>query len=311
MPTSSHIPSDAEDQIRKIAIEELGFDACGFAPALLPPDDLARRDSWLKRGLHADMDWLKRHEALKQNPAELLPGVQSAIVVIKSYRNTPERELSGQAKVARYAAGQDYHALIGQRLRELEERLKTIWPESDSYSGVDSRPIAERELATLAGIGFRGRHTLMIRPGLGSYFFIGVVLTTLKLEADTPSMVNCGTCRKCVDACPTDAILESHELDAGKCISFWNIEQKEPLSPAQIDKTDGWAFGCDICQEVCPFNKENIPLTDWLEFHPDAGLGFDLEKALPELAIPRNTSLHRSRKRVRPNVAELLKNNME
>ena len=279
---------------------------------------------------YGDMGYLARHLPFKEDPSLLLEGVQSAIVVIKNYKNTSQKNLDGQKKVARYAAGLDYHTVIGAKLQKLEAYIQTQFPEAKSYSGVDSRPLADRSLALKAGIGFRGKNTMVIRPKVGSYFFIGVILTTVKFEEDPPFIGTCGTCQRCIEACPTQALSLDGKMDIQTCISYQTIEKKSPASthsaydnqetiksPASTHSTTGregeapagsasgggdaspqlysWAFGCDICQEVCPFNHVNTPLTNWAEFLPESGVGFSLQNIQE---IPQNTALYRSRKRL-------------
>lgn len=293
--------------LRAHAVDALGFDACGVADAR-QPDAAARLRTWLAQGYGADMAWLERHQPLKEDPAQLLPGVHSAVVVMKHYKNTPRRYLPGPHRVARYAAGRDYHAVLRRRLGELESFLAERVPGAACYGGVDSRPLNERAYALAAGLGFRGRNSMVIRPGLGSYTFLGVLLTTAALAHDRPIRTHCGTCRACVDACPTDAILEDGTLDARRCISYLTIERKAPLPPDEAKATlHGWIFGCDICQEVCPFNRDDVPLTDWPALMPEAGIGFDAFARPHDTTphIPRRTPLHRSRKLIRAHLHAL------
>jgi epoxyqueuosine reductase len=296
-------------KITEHACHALGFDACGVASPYQPPERIARMAQWLASGRQGDMDYLTRHLPFKERPELLLPGVRSAIVVIKSYKNRAERRIEGELKIARYAAGRDYHEVMTAKLRDLELFIRTNHPAARCYAGVDSRPLDERGLALAAGLGFQGRNTMLIRPGLGSYFFIGAMLTTLELPLDAPIRTNCGTCRRCLDACPTRALLENGEMDASKCISYLNIEKKQPLSPAELGDLHGWIFGCDVCQEACPFNRDDVPLTDWPEFRPGAGVGFEFAAKAPpglrESDIPRNTALHRSRRRIVANLRGL------
>ncbi len=312
------------------ATQVLGFDDCRFTDPFTD-DHIQEYKDWLQAGQHGEMKYLEDHLKFKENPALLLKGVRSAIVLIKNYKNTSVRHLSGEFKIARYAVGQDYHLIMKAQLEKLVDFMKKENPAMECICGVDSRPIAERSLALKAGIGFRGKNTMVIKPGLGSYFFIGVILTDHSFDNDSPLHWNCGNCRLCLDACPTGALVPtanmaseipansggtsaprfyprlapSYSLDATKCISYKTIEQKNPLTAAEIKKTDGWIFGCDICQEVCPYNHGCTPLSDWKEFHPQAGVGFDFfernSQTLHEKDIPKDTPLYRSRKRIVPN----------
>jgi len=287
------------------ATQTLQFDDCRFTDPFLGEQRLDAYRQWLAEGRHGDMKYLEEHLKFKEDPNLLLSGVKSAIVLIKNYKNTPIRQLTDEFKIARYAVGKDYHTVIKERLEKIVDFLKNEDPEVRCYLGVDSRPIAERSLALKAGIGFRGKNTMVIKPGLGSYFFIGVILTTYAFDEDQPLQWNCGECRLCLDACPTQAITAPYQIDSTRCISYLTIEQKNALTPEELKQTKGWLFGCDICQEVCPYNHGHTPLTSWKEFLPKAGVGFGFFKKDPEdkneSDIPQGTPLYRSRKRLIPN----------
>ena len=276
------------------AIDTLGFDDCRFTTPFLS-EHLNDYREWVTQKNYGDMGYLERHLPLKENPNLLLDGVQSAIVLIKNYKNTEKKHLDAPLKVARYAAGQDYHMVITEKLNQLELFIKEQNPSIQTYAGVDSRPLAERSLALQAGIGFRGKNTMVIRPKLGSYFFIGVILTTATFELDSPFKGSCGTCQRCIDACPTQALSLEGAMTPTKCISYQTIEKKTPVSQEALSTFQGWQFGCDICQEVCPFNHGHTPLTNWAEFKPEAGIGFSLKNLI---TIPKESALYRSRKRV-------------
>ncbi|OGX05682.1 MAG: tRNA epoxyqueuosine(34) reductase QueG [Omnitrophica WOR_2 bacterium GWA2_47_8] len=286
--------------IKTFAIERLKFDDCRFTGSRVD-ETIPLYEKWLKEGNHGEMTYLENHLKFKQNPELLLKSARSAIVVIKNYKNTKTRNLEGDLKVARYAAGEDYHLVMTEKLKELTAFIKNLDKTIECYSGVDSRPLPERALALKAGIGFLGKNSMVIKPGLGSYFFIGIILTTTSLEEDRPLSWNCGQCRLCLDACPTNALGEGFAFNATKCISYMTIEKKTPLTGEELKQTNGWIFGCDICQEVCPYNHDNITLTDWPQFLPSNGIGFDFKTD----SIPKNTALYRSRKRLLANVNNL------
>jgi len=286
--------------IADYATATLGFDDCRFT-GIETGNSTRVYEQWLKDGCSGTMAYLKKHRALKSNPRLLLPGARSAIVVIKNYKNTLQQHLTQKLKISRYAVGADYHHVIAARLKKIEDYIAQLNPAIQWYSGVDSKPIFERGLAVKAGVGFLGKNAMVIRPGMGSYFFIGIVLTTADIEPDAPLTQNCGSCRRCIDACPAGAIRNDRTVDAVKCTSYKNIERTEPLTEKEIARSRGWLFGCDICQEACPHNRDSVPLTDWDEFLPGAGVGFDFfdtKKCLVAADIPRDSALYRSRSRI-------------
>ncbi len=298
-----HSKRTLKNGIYRYAVHELGFEDCRFTDPFLGGTLDEYRD-WISDDSVGDMGYLKRHLPFKEDPNLLLPGVKTAIVLMKNYKNTPEKALEGDYKVARYAMGKDYHRVIQDKLQALENYIKEQSPEIACYSGVDSRPIAERSLAIQAGIGFRGKNTMLLRPKWGSYFFLGVLFMTTELPSDAPLQGTCGTCTRCIDACPTQAITPEGTLLATQCISYKTIEQKEPVTEEELATFDGWLFGCDRCQEVCPFNHGGTPLTDWPAFTPEEGMTFNfLERFNPDTdKIPKTSPLYRSRKRVIENV---------
>lgn len=290
-----------KEGIIRYARETLGFDDCRFTSPFVN-EHLDSYRAWLKEKMHGEMAYLEEHLRFKEHPEELLPGVRSAVVVIKNYKNTEERRQGEPLKIARFAAGKDYHQVMTRHLNQLADFIMQSDPSARCYCGSDSRPIAERTLALKAGTGFLGKNSMVIKPGLGSYFFIGVVLTTAALDEDRPLEWNCGQCRLCLDACPTQAFTGPYRLDATRCISYMTIEQKIALSPDELSRTKGWLFGCDVCQEVCPYNHGRTPLTDWKEFQPESGVGFKIFAEAPDTRrVPKDTPLYRSRKRLVPN----------
>lgn len=244
----------------------LGFDDCRFTSPFLS-HELDKYRQWLKEEKYADMSYLKKHLPFKEDPNHLLPGVKSAIVVIKNYKNTPKQYLTQTQKIARYRQGKDYHQVIGDKLKQLESYIQSQDPTVNCLSGVDSKPIAEKSLALKAGIGFRGKNTLVINPKFGSYVLIGVILTTQKFKSDLPLNQTCNECQLCIDACPGSALSENKSLDSERCLSYQSLAKKTKEPPKASAKNKGWIAGCDICQEVCPHNQ-NTPLTDWPEFFP-------------------------------------------
>jgi len=238
----------------KSAAQDLGFEACGItdlaASAAAPA--LTR---WLDRGFHGEMRYMERQAPVRREPARAWPDARSAIVVLHNYYQARAEPAPGRGRVARYALGDDYHGVMSARLEQLAARLVAVAGSGRFRAYVDAGPLPERELARRAGLGWIGKNTMLIRPGLGSFTFIGVLLTDLELAPDRPFEADrCGTCRRCLDACPTDAFPEPRALDATRCISYLTIEARgavpEPLKPLVGDHL----FGCDVCQDVCPWN---------------------------------------------------------
>ena len=252
------MPRDVNEWIKQYA-RALGFDLVGIAPVQSPP----HADSfllWLAQGYAGTMEYLGRTAHLRINPAELLPDARSAVVVGLNY--APAELPETDYRIARYALGDDYHAVIREKLETLLGAIQAIEPETRGRICVDSAPVLERDLAMLAGLGWYGKNTCLINTQRGSYFFIGVLLLTLALEYDSPAQGGCGTCRLCLDACPTGALVAPYQLDARKCLSYLTIELRDAIPTEYREPMGEWLFGCDICQEVCPFNRprEHQPL---------------------------------------------------
>ena len=241
--------------------EALGFARAGIAPAQ-PIDYADELRDWLGANKHGEMRWLEHHTALRIDPTAMLPGCQSIIVVADWYADgSPDESTPGHGRIARYARGDDYHTSMKKRLQELCDALRCEHPQEQFRACVDTAPVMEREHAARAGIGYVGKHTLLIEPGVGSYFFLGEILTTLAIEPEPiENRVedHCGTCTRCIDACPTDAIA-SYTVDATKCISYLTIEHRSLIEKQYHEAIDDWIFGCDICQEVCPHNGDTEP----------------------------------------------------
>ncbi len=258
-PSSVHrtpLAGSERDGIRKLILAA-GFDHAGFAAAGPAPgrDHLQR---WLDRGFAAGMDYLKKRVERRKNPQEVLPGARTVIVTSLDYHDAaPFSVARGQgehAEIASYARGTDYHRVMERRLRVLSEILARRYPAAYRYY-VDTGPVLERDWSQLAGIGWVGKNTCAIDPDTGSFFFLGAIITTLPIEPDTAATNHCGSCRRCLDACPTDAIVAPYQLDSRLCLSYLNIEHRGPI-PANLEpKMGNLIFGCDICQEVCPFNR--------------------------------------------------------
>ena len=269
-------------ELIKSAAKEQGFHRVTIGS--LEPMDEARQkyEQWLDNGFAAGMEYLKRNSQLRTSPALLYPGSLSAIVVAVSYYSeVPEQSLFPfSGRVARYAVGFDYHAVIRARLRDLKASIeKEVGRPLLAKAYTDDVPLLEQAFASRHGIGFTGRHTLVIGPKLdGSYYFLAELFTDLELEADGPYVGTCGNCFRCGIACPTGAIKPDGHVDANLCISYLTIENKGGI-PVELRQSIGtWVFGCDICQEVCPYNQRP-PEAMWDEFRPDKGVGHYLDLA--------------------------------
>lgn len=243
---------------------EAGFERAGVA-VLAPSADGEHLRAWLARGEHAGMEWIARRVAEREDPRRLLAGARSALVVALQYApldgaSEPAGDL--WPRVARYARGRDYHDVMSGRLRRLGARIEAAFPGSRTRTYVDTGPILERELAARAGLGVIGKNTNLLDRNWGSYFLLGELLTTLDLAPDPPVADLCGRCTNCLDACPTGALVEPFRLDANRCISYWTIEHRGAVPEAMREGLGDWVFGCDICQEVCPYNQKNRGGTD-------------------------------------------------
>jgi len=255
--------------------DELGFAACEVGPAA-PTAFAAVFERWLGEGRHGEMSYLAEQASIRMNPAELLPGAKSVICVADWYGGVDARSADGRGghrgRIARYAWGRDYHKVIRKRLFTLADELRADWPDESFRVTVDTAPTFEREHAGRAGLGFIGKHTLTIHPTLGSWLLLGCIVTTASIhEPDRPApdgpalatlgdqLPGCADCTRCIDACPTDCI-RPYELDAERCISYLTIEHRSPIDPALHAAMEDWIAGCDICQEVCPYNRRQVPL---------------------------------------------------
>jgi len=261
----------------KAKATELGFIACGVA-------DLGESrfgdalDRWLSLGYAGTMRYLHRQAAKRKRPADIVPGATRAVVVLDNYykastRRGGRKPARASVKISRYARGRDYHLELGERLERLAEYLRASGA-TIARPFVDAGPVPERELAARAGLGWIGKNTMLIRPGVGSFFFIGCVLTDLALAVDPPFETDhCGSCTRCLEACPTNAFVAPRVLDANRCISYLTIEYRGDVPEELAAKLDGWAFGCDVCNEVCPWNERFAA--------PSEQAAYDDRKAIP------------------------------
>jgi epoxyqueuosine reductase len=247
----------------------LGFHLAGAIPAV-PPPGLARLDRWLAAGYAGQMSYLADRRVAYDHPRHVLDGVRSILVLALNYRTAdPRPALPGQGRVSSYAWGDDdYHNVVRDRLHSLADQLRSLVPTARVRGVVDTAPLLEREFAQLAGLGWIGKNTLLLNRTSGSYFFLAALLTDVELDYDSPhSTDHCGTCRACLDACPTQAFPAPYVLDASRCISYLTIELRDAIPPALRPGLGDWLFGCDVCQEVCPWNSF-APQSDVSNFAP-------------------------------------------
>jgi len=257
--------------IRKTA-HNLGFDHCGIARAERLDDDARRLENWLSRGMQGSMHYMERYFDLRIDPKKLVPGARSVITLLKNYFPDEHQE-AGVPKISKYAFGKDYHDVIRQQLNVLIDHIREEIGEVNGRGFVDSAPVLERTWAQKSGLGWVGKNGNLINKQSGSFYFIATLITDLDLQTDDPFVKDfCGTCTKCIDACPTDAILPGKIVDGSKCISYFTIELKDSLIPDEMNgKFDNWMFGCDTCQDVCPWNRFSKPHQE-KEFTPIPGL---------------------------------------
>ena len=262
---------------------ELGFHKIGIVPAGALSDEGKHLNEWLRRGFHGEMRWMEQGAEKRADPRVLFPSARSVIVTALNYYTPHAHENSGdKGKISRYAWGDDYHEVVGEKLRALLGRIKTIAPEANGKICVDTAPMMDKAWAVRAGLGWLGKHSNLITKEYGSWVFIGEILTDLELEYDTDTVPDhCGTCTACLDACPTQAIVEPFIVDSNRCISYATIELRAPELPGQVaENLNGWIYGCDICQDVCPWNRFE-QITTETRFEPRPGnVSADVEDIL-------------------------------
>ena len=268
---------------------ELGFLACGITDPS-PPPDADRLDAWLAKGYAGTMRYLHRQARRRKNPRINVPQSLAVVVLLENYY-TPDGAADLEApRVAKFARGQDYHRVTLGRLDRLAEFMRSLGA-AVAHPYVDDGPVPERELGRRAGLGWIGKNTMLIRPGAGSFFFIGSIFTDLPLPPDPPFATDhCGSCTRCLDACPTRAFAAPHVLDATRCISYLTIEQRGPIPESLLPRLEGYAFGCDICNDVCPWNErfaEPTTVPELLPVHTLAGVEEDAFDAMDDAEFTR------------------------
>lgn len=266
-------------ELVKQEAKRIGFDLVGIAPAVTP-DGLGNFTEWLRRGFAGEMQYLPRREAAYEHPSNVMPNVRSVIMLAMNYKTEDQRRTdttqpasSTDARVGQYARGSvDYHDLLRGKLNELADAIHGWHPKCRTRGVVDTAPLLERDFARTAGLGWFGKNTMLINKKMGSFMFLAGLLTDLDLEPDDPhESSHCGTCTRCLEVCPTDAFAAPYVLDARKCISYLTIELRSPIPAELRDGIGDWIFGCDLCQDVCPWNRK-APVTAEPDFQPQADL---------------------------------------
>ena len=269
--------------VKRLA-KELGFDFCGVSEAGFLEEEAPRLEQWLHAGKHGSMSYMERNFDKRLDPRLLVSGAKSVVSLLYNYYPEKRLDESDEAlKISKYAYGEDYHLVIKEKLFELVNRIRELVGDVQGRVFVDSAPVMEKAWAAKSGLGWVGKNANLITKEQGSFFFIAEIISDLELVADGPIKDYCGTCTRCIDACPTDAIYEPYKVDGSKCISYLTIEIKEAMPKEFLRQTNNWVFGCDICQDVCPWNRfskshseprfifspelKDLQSKDWLELN--------------------------------------------
>ena len=237
---------------------DLGFISCGISKADFLEDEAANLENWLKNEMHGEMSYMERNFDMRLDPRKILNGAKSVISLTYNYY-TDKLQKDGNFKISKYAFGTDYHFVIREKLKNLLFLIKEKVGDINGRVFVDSAPILERAWAKKSGLGWIGKNTNLISKNVGSFFFLCEIIVDIELDYDYSTTDHCGTCTACIDACPTNAIVEPYKVDGSRCISYLTIELKENMPEYAKDSYDKWIFGCDICQDVCPWNKFSKP----------------------------------------------------
>ena len=257
--------------ILKIAARELGFFYCGISKAEHLADEATKMEKWLAQNKHGQMGYLERNFEKRMDPRLLVPGAKTVVSLLYNYYPKVNLESRDSYKVSKYAYGEDYHFVIKRKLKQLMQILAEKIGEIDGRVFVDSAPVMERSWAQKSGAGWIGKNSLLLNKKQGSFFFLAELISDLELVEDGPVVDYCGTCTRCIDACPTDAIDKPYSVDASKCISYFTIELKEAIPSEVKGQFQEWVFGCDICQDVCPWNQYSVAHSE-PSFDPDPKL---------------------------------------
>lgn len=249
----------------------LGFSFCGISKAEFLEEEAPRLENWLKQNLHGEMQYMENHFDKRLNPTLLVEGSKSVISLMYNYYPAAQQK-EDSYQISKYAYGEDYHYVIKEKLKELVQFLTDEIGEINARVFTDSAPVLERAWAKKSGLGWVGKNSMLIHPKQGSFFFLAEIILDVEFDYDTPIKDYCGTCNACVEACPTEAILPNKVVDGSKCISYFTIELKDEILPNEVKgKFNDWMFGCDICQDVCPWNRFSTPTKELL-FSPNQKL---------------------------------------
>jgi epoxyqueuosine reductase len=256
MATQADLKAAENAQLIKELAAQLGFSFCGISKAQFLEEEAPRLESWLKQGMHGEMNYMSNHFDMRLDPRLLVPGAKSVVSFLFNYFPNPSYTVApGALKVSKYAWGEDYHFVVKDKLKQLLQMLSERVGEIGGRAFVDSAPVLDKAWAAKSGLGWVGKNANLINKRTGSFFFIAELILDLDLQPDGVTTDHCGTCTACMDACPTEAIVEPYVVDGSKCISYFTIELKRELPHEWIGKMDGWLFGCDVCQDVCPWNR--------------------------------------------------------
>ena len=287
-------------QLIKKSAKNLGFLSCGISKAEFLEEEAPRFEKWLNEQKHGQMAYMENHYDKRLDPRLLVPGAKSVVSLLLNYY-TDDHQVEGAPKISKYAYGTDYHFVIKEKLKQLFQILQEEIGEINGRVFVDSAPVMDKAWAGRSGLGWMGKNTNLISKKVGSFFFIAEMILDLKLDYDTPVTDHCGTCTACIDSCPTEA-LTPYNIDASRCISYLTIELKDQIPSEFQNKMDDWSFGCDICQDVCPWNRFSKPHSEPL-FEPRTELLEFTKKDWEELTeatfdtIFKNSAVKRTRYR--------------
>jgi epoxyqueuosine reductase len=255
----------------KAEAKRLGFMSCGVSKAGFLEEEAPRLEQWLNANMHGEMGYMANHFDKRLDPTKLVEGAKSVISLTLNYFPEKVQSDSTAPKLSKYAYGEDYHFVIKRKLKELSDFIQTEIGEIDGRAFVDSAPVLDKAWAAKSGLGWIGKNANLITPQVGSFFFIAELIIDLELEPDGPITDHCGTCTACLDACPTQAIVKPYVVDGSKCISYFTIELKDSIPTGMKGQFEDWMFGCDICQDVCPWNRFSKP-NETPEFNPHSDL---------------------------------------